>query len=101
MEAVFSPDSDGIVPVDWKVLGLMLGLPDNALENIQSSNSSVLDCQKAMLHQWVQFGQAYWSLLARVLGGPVIDETKLSKAIIIKQNLGNSLNKYNSTYIYG
>ena len=89
MKAVFSPDSEGIVPVDWKVLGLMLGLPDNALENIQSSNSSVLDCQKAMLRLWVQLGQAYWSLLARALGGPVIDETKLSNAIIIKQNLGN------------
>ena len=99
MEAVFSPDSEGIVPVDWKVLGLMLGLPDNALENIQSSNSSVLDCQKAMLRLWVQFGQAFWSFLARVLGGPVIDETKLSMDIIIKQNLGNSLNKYNSTDI--
>ena len=99
MEAVFSPDSDGIVSVDWKVLGLMLGLPDSELENIQSSNSSVLDCQKAMLRMWVQLGQAYWSLLARVLGGPVIDDTKLSKAIIIKHNLGNSLNKYNITAI--
>ena len=95
MKAVFISDRDGIVSVDWKVLGLMLGLPDNELENIQSSNSSVLDCQKAMLRLWVQLGQAYWSLLAKVLGGPVIDETKLSKDIIIKQNLGNSLNKYN------
>ena len=85
MEAVFSPDSDGFVPVDWKVLGLMLGLPDNALESIQSSNSSVLDCQRSMFHEWIQLGQAYLSVLVGVLEGAVINESEI--AAKAKQNL--------------
>ena len=89
MKAVFSPDSDGFVAVDWKVLGLMLGLPDNALENIQSSNSSVLDCQRSMFNEWIQLGQAYLSVLMGVLAGPVINESEIAAkaADMAKQNL--------------
>ena len=90
MEAVFSPDSDGIVTTDWKVLGLMLGLPDNGLIKIESSNSSQFDCQKSMLRLWMESRHAYWSVLVQVMGGPVMEQRELAEGIRTQQTLSKS-----------
>ena len=44
--------------VEWKVLGLRLGLPFNDLEAIKHNNPRVIDCKLAMLHQWLRTGRA-------------------------------------------
>ena len=64
--------------VDWKVLGLMLGLSDSTLEKIQSRTPED-GFEKAMLRHWIELGRAYCSVLVHVLAGPVIDERGVAR----------------------
>ena len=52
-------DLKAISLVEWKAVGLMLGIHDGILEGIQHSHSSSQECQHAMLKCWVNTGQAY------------------------------------------
>ena len=68
--------------VDWRVLGLLLGLSDSTLESIQIKSSSEEQCQQSMIDQWISTGQAYWSLLVDALEGPVLGEIDLASKIV-------------------
>ena len=75
---------DIFTDVDWRVLGLLLGLSDSTLESIQDSCSSPEDCQQSMIDDWISTGHAHWSVLVDVLEGPVFGETELADKIAEK-----------------
>ena len=66
--------------VDWKVLGLLLGLSDHILQGIEKSYSSDV-CQQSMIDQWIRAGQAYWYTLVDALDGPVLGMTDIAEKI--------------------
>ena len=76
VEAVFHFED---IHIDWKVLGLMLGLNDSTLDTIQSADDH--NYEKAMLKHWIETGKAYWSVLIDVIAGHVIDERQIARAI--------------------
>ena len=67
------------IHIDWKVLGLMLGLNDSTLKTIESADD--LNHEEAMLKQWIQTGNAHWSVLVDVIAGHVIDESQIARII--------------------
>ena len=75
---VFSTDHG----VDWKVLGLILGIPQPKLQTIDLP--SVTECQRAVLKEWIESGEAYWSILLKVLAGPLFDKKQLANDIIAR-----------------
>ena len=77
--------------VDWRVLGLLVGLSDSTLESIQIKSSSEEQCQQAMIDQWISTGQAYWSLLVDALEGPVLEEIELASKIA-EEHFGKNYN---------
>ena len=105
--------------VDWKVLGLMLGVDDDLLEKIEKENSSehqessgmlsrLLDftqttteytedieqCQRSMLECWISTEHAYWSELVETLAGPVFQEIKVAEEISAHYHLGMKENTW-------
>ena len=80
--------SEVFAKVDWRVLGLLLGVNDEDLENIQQSHSSENQCQKAMIKCWTSMDWAYWSILVEALRGPVLGEDELAEDLESK-HLGN------------
>ncbi len=74
--------------VDWKVLGLLLGLSDNTLERIQDESHTLEGCRESMILHWINTGYSYWSVLVDVLKGPVLGELKLANDLM-KAHLGN------------
>ena len=67
--------------VEWKAVGLLLGIHDGILESIQQSHSSSEECQHAMLEYWISSGQAYWSTLVEALRSPLLGEEEIADAI--------------------
>ena len=76
--------------VDWKVLGLLLGLTDDTLETIQSESSTIIQCQESMIKHWISTGQSYWSVLIEALRGPVLGEVELAHTISSLHLIGNN-----------
>ena len=73
---------DIFTKVDWKVLGLLLGVSDDNLESIEKRCSSEVDqCQQSMIDQWIETGQAYWSVLIDTLDGPVLSMMDIADRI--------------------
>ena len=70
--------------VDWRVLGLLLGLTDDTLEHIQAENTSPEQCQRSMVNVWISSGQSYWSTLVEILRGPVLGEIELANTLAKK-----------------
>ncbi len=75
--------------VDWKVLGLLMGLGDDTLESIQSESFTTCMCQESMMKHWISTGQSYWCVLIEALRGPVLGEVQLAHAIS-SLHLGNN-----------
>ena len=67
--------------VEWKAVGLMLGIHNGILETIQRSHSSSEECQHAMLKCWINSGQAYWSTLVEALRSPLLGEDEIADEI--------------------
>ena len=67
--------------VEWKSVGLLLGIHDGILESIQQSRSSSEECQHAMLEYWISSGQAYWSTLVEALRSPLLGEEEIADEI--------------------
>ena len=65
----------------WKVIGLLIGMSDDVLEQIQKSHSSSEECYYSMLEYWIGSGQAYWSILVDTLRGPLLRENEVSEEI--------------------
>ena len=76
--------------VDWRVLGVLLGLSDSALENIQSTSSSEEDRQQEMVKCWISTECAYWSVLVDQLKGPVLNKRTLATSLA-KTHLGKKI----------
>ena len=74
-------DLKAISLVEWKAVGLMLGIHDGILESIQHSHSSSQECHHAMLECWINTGQAYWSTLVEALRSPLLGEEELADEI--------------------
>ena len=74
-------DLKAISLVEWKAVGLMLGLHDGILESIQRSHSSSQECQHAMLECWINTGQAYWSTLVEALRSSLLGEEEIADEI--------------------
>ena len=79
--------------VDWKVLGLLLGLSDNTLERIQDESHTLEGCRESMILHWTKTGHSHWSVLVDVLKGPVLGELKLANDLT-KTHLGNAIHAY-------
>ena len=75
--AVFQPSD---VQIDWKVLGLMLGLSYYELKGINCK--CLKERQEAMLKLWIHSGRAYLSVLIDVIGGPVIKEKEFAQRLL-------------------
>ena len=74
--------------VDWRVLGLLLGIADEKLERIQNEfGSSLVQCQQSMIKQWISTGQCYWSSLLETLKGPVLGEVALANSLDKKHQI--------------
>ena len=80
--------------VDWKVLGLLLGLPDDTLQAIESDSKCH---QESMIQHWINTGRSYWSILIETLQGPVLGEISLANDISLL-HLGNTTIMYYSLY---
>ena len=74
-------DLKAISLVEWKAVGLLLGISDGILESIQQSHSSSEECQHAMLKCWISSGQAYWSTLVEALRSPLLGEEEIADDI--------------------
>ena len=74
-------DLRAISLVEWKAVGLMLGIHDGILESIQHSHSSSQECQHAMLECWINTGHAYWSTLVEALRSPLLGEEDIADEI--------------------
>ena len=73
---------DMFAKIDWKVLGLLLGLSDHILQSIEKSYSTdVILCQQSIIDQWISTGQAYWSILIDTLDGPVLSMMDIADRI--------------------
>ena len=64
--------------VDWKVLGLLLGLSVHTLESIEA------DCEKSAAKAWIETGQAYWYILVMTLRKPAFEENDLASKLAKK-----------------
>ena len=70
--------SDVFKRVDWRILGVLLGISDSTLEDIENGGSFVEQCQQLMIEHWINSGQAYWSILIDTLKCPVLGNERLA-----------------------
>ena len=77
----------------WFYLGLSLGVPYNALKNIECNEREVEGRMIAMLARWLQdrhvhgSGVASWRSLAMALDGCLVGERKIAQQIKDKYSL--------------
>ena len=74
--------------VDWKVLGVLLGLPDRNLTVIDYTIDFDDDDEPtfdnhllSMIDNWIGTGRAYWYTLVDALDGPVLGMTDIAEKI--------------------
>ena len=65
----------------WKVMGLMFGMSDDVLENIQNSDPLPKKCYQSILEYWIKTGRAYWSVLVDTLRSPLLGEDEVAEEI--------------------
>ena len=83
-----------------KVMGLMFGMSDSALENIQNSHSLQEKCYQSILEYWIKTGRAYWSVLVDTLRSPLLGEDEVAEEISKDYLSKINLNLYNILYTY-
>ena len=77
----------------WFYLGLSLGVPYDALKNIESNEREVEERMIAMLSRWLQdrhvhgSGVASWRSLAMALDGCLVGKKKIAQQIKDKYSL--------------
>ena len=66
---------------DWYFLALLLGISEADFERIQQDEKMGKDRQKAIIKQWLQFGNASWAMLVSALRDKVVLQVAIAKNI--------------------
>ena len=68
--------------VNWKYLGLTLGLEKPQLDIMdQNCRGIVKDCRMEMISLWLDTGNASWRALVRALASPLVEKRNLAMKI--------------------
>ena len=66
----------------WKDIGIFLKIKHSTLDKIQSEHkSSVADCNREMLTDWLRNGEATWKKLVKALKSKTVGLIKNAKSI--------------------
>ena len=67
--------------IDWKSLGLSLGIPISMIDRIEVDCHRAKDCQRHMLQHWLNTGNASWAALVAALKSQLISMNGLADTI--------------------
>ena len=81
--------------IDWKSLGLSLGIPVSVIDRVEVDCHRATDCQRHMLQHWLNTGNASWAALVAALRSQLVFMNGLAN-IIAKEHPS----KLKSTKIY-
>ena len=67
--------------IDWKSLGLSLGIPVSVIDRIEVDCHRAMDCQRHMLQHWLNTGNASWAALVAALRSQLVSMNGLANTI--------------------